>query len=293
MKIACIGIGAVGSIIARELKSMDLDVTLLSRTPRDGFTILEDDEYTLYEYSVEAVGEYAGPAFDIIFISTKTTALKHLLGIIPTISHDHTEVVLCENGIGYDDWFKNSVPAVVYISGQKNEGFIEHFRDSRLIIEDKNYHHLDELIGQLEADDDAQLEIIKSDRFDKLRYEKLLINLGVNTMTALSQNTAQIFQDDDIVDITRQLLNEGKKIINQEREVITDDFIDHSIRLFQSYPGHMGTSMYYDVMERKETEYAFIQKYFYDNKGNLHTPVLDVTYTLLKGYSTGLYNRNN
>src|SRR5690625_7993085 len=85
--------------------------------------------------------------------------------------------------------------------------------------------------------------------------------------------------------MTERLLKEGQEIINRNSEIITDDFIGHSIRLFQSYPDHMGTSMYYDVMEKKETEYEFIQKDFYDNKGDLHTPVLDVTYTLLKAYS--------
>src|SRR5699024_9949109 len=196
-----------------------------------------------------------------------------------------TDVILCENGMGYDDWFKNSIPSVVYISGQKNDDYIEHFRDSRLIIENKRYHHLDELISLLETVEDVELEIIKNDQFEKLRYEKLLINLGVNTMTALSQNTAQIFQDADIVNLTKQLLKEGQEVINRHSEIITDDFIDHSIKLFQSYPDHMGTSMYYDVMDKKETEYEFIQQYFYDNKGDLHTPVLDVTCTLLKGYS--------
>ncbi len=287
MKIACIGIGAVGSIIARELKSMDLDVTLYSRTEQSGFTILENNEYIRYDYPIQSISEHIDETFDVIFISTKATVFRNLVHIIPGMAHEHTDVILCENGMGYDDWFKNSIPSVVYISGQKNDDYIEHFRDSRLIIENKRYHHLDELISLLETVEDVELEIIKNDQFEKLRYEKLLINLGVNTMTALSQNTAQIFQDADIVNLTKQLLKEGQAIINRHSEVITDDFIDQSIKLFQSYPDHMGTSMYYDVIDKKETEYEFIQKYFYDNKGLLHTPVLDVTYTLLKGYTVG------
>lgn len=287
MKIACIGIGAVGSIIARELKSMDLDVTLYSRTEQSGFTILENDEYTRYDYPIQSISDHEDKTFDVIFISTKATVFKYLVDIIPQMSHEHTDIILCENGMGYDHWFKNSIPSVVYISGQKKQDYIEHFRDSRLIIENKRYHHLDELIALLAADEDVELEIIKNDQFEKLRYEKLLINLGVNTMTALSQNTAQIFQDADIVTLTEQLLKEGQEIINRHSEIITDDFIDHSIQLFQSYPDHMGTSMYYDVMDKKETEYEFIQQYFYDNKGDLHTPVLDVTCTLLKGYTVG------
>ena len=134
MKIACIGIGAVGSIIARELKSMDLDVTLYSRTEQSGFTILENNEYIRYDYPIQSISEHIDETFDVIFISTKATVFRNLVHIIPGMAHEHTDVILCENGMGYDDWFKNSIPSVVYISGQKNHDYIDHFRDSRLIL---------------------------------------------------------------------------------------------------------------------------------------------------------------
>ncbi|CAM4228365.1 ketopantoate reductase C-terminal domain-containing protein [Lacicoccus alkaliphilus] len=287
MKIACIGIGAVGSIIARELKVTTLHVDLYSRTGSASFTVYENDEYTTYEYPVDPVDEARNKVYDIIFIAAKATALKYLREIIPEMSHDGTEVVLCQNGMGYDHWFENGVPSVVYISGQKKEDHIEHFRDSRLIIQNEKYRYIDSLIKLIEAEEDIRLEILKVNDFEKLRYEKLLINLGVNTMTALSQNTARIFQDADVVALTRRLLKEGQAVINRRSHVISDDFIDESVKLFKSYPDHMGTSMYYDVMNETVTEYAFIQKYFYDNKGKLDTPVLDVIYTLLKGYAIG------
>lgn len=287
MKIACIGIGAVGSIIARELKKTDFDVDLYSRSASSGFTILENGEYTTYDHPVRPLDEAESATYDIIFIAAKATALEQLRSAVPGFSHGETEIILCQNGMGYDSWFRNSIPAVVYISGQKKEDHIEHFRDSRLIIADEPHHHLDHLIEHIERKGDINLEINKDPHFERLRYEKLLINLGVNTITALSQNTARIFRDADITALTEALLKEGQAVINQKSRIISDDFIEASIRLFQSYPDHMGTSMYYDVMNGTATEYGYIQKYFHDNKGKLSTPVLDVTYTLLKGYAIG------
>ncbi|MCD2136712.1 ketopantoate reductase C-terminal domain-containing protein [Salinicoccus halitifaciens] len=287
MKIACIGIGAVGSIIARELKKTDFDVDLYSRRASSGFTIYENGEYITYNHPVQTIDGARGKRYDIIFIASKATALEHLKPVIPAVSHEGTEIVLCQNGMGYDTWFQNSIPAVVYISGQKKEDHIEHFRDSRLIIADAPRRHLDRLIEHIERDENILLEINKDPEFEKLRYEKLLINLGVNTITALSRNTARIFRDSDITALTEALLKEGQAVINQKSRIINDDFIDESIRLFRSYPDHMGTSMYYDVMNDTATEYEFIQKYFHDNKGHLETPVLDVTYTLIKGYAIG------
>ncbi len=287
MKIACIGIGAVGSIIARELKMTDQHVDLYSRSASGGFTIYENGDYTTYGHTVRPVDEARGIQYDIIFIAAKATALDALRETIPGMSHDQTEVVLCQNGMGYDCWFESRIPAVVYISGRKKEDHIEHFRDSRLIIPDEKYRYIDRLIDLIMQDVNISLEILKDPEFTRLRYEKLLINLGVNTMTALSQNTARIFRDADVTALTRQLLMEGRNVINREGRIITDDFIDEAVKLFRSYPDHMGTSMYYDVMNKTETEYEFIQKFFHEHKGDLETPVLDVTYTLLKGYSVG------
>lgn len=284
MKTACIGIGAVGSIIARELKQLDIDVTLFSREEQDGFTILEDGEYTTYPWHIHPLDSHKSGTYDLIFIAVKATAMKSVSNAVKSMSHDTTEIILCANGMGYDGLFQNPVPSVVYISGQKHPNYIEHFRDSRLIIENTPLPFTDQLIKNIEQHAETELVIEKSSEFKRLRYEKLLINLGVNSMTALTQNTAQIFSDEDILHLTRLLLEEGKNIINQDEQMIDDDFVETSIALYQSYPDHMGTSMYYDVSNKVKTEFEYIQKYFYQHKNDLHTPVLDVVYTLLKGY---------
>lgn len=284
MKTACIGIGAVGSIIARELKKLDTDVTLYSRKASDNFTILENDSYTRYDYPIHALNNRNHAVYDIIFISTKATSLKSLAEIIPEMSHDTTEIILCENGMGYDSWFMHPVPSVVYISGQKHDDYIEHFRDSKLIIDQKPYTHIDKLIEMIHMHPDVELNIEKNTDFKRLRYEKLLINLGVNSMTALTQNTARIFNDSEIISLTRSLLKEGQSIINQKTHMIDDDFVEQALTLYKSYPKHMGTSMYYDVKNQVPTEFEFIQEYFYKNKKGIQTPVLDVIYILLKGY---------
>lgn len=284
MKIACIGIGAVGSIIARELKKLDASITLYSRTKRPHFTILEDEEYTVHHHMVYPLDAHTDETYDIIFIATKATQLKMLSEYVPKMSHASTEIILCENGMGYEQYFTRPIPSVVYISGQKHKDYIEHFRDSRLMIEDKPFQHIDTLISMIKNQPSVVLNITKDGQFEKMRYEKLLINLGVNTMTALTQNTAQIFTDKDIIELTRQLLKEGQNIINQQNEIISDAFIEEAINLYKSYPPHMGTSMYYDVMNKTDTEYQFIQQYFYDHKKDIETPVLDVIYVLLKGY---------
>ncbi|MFC3419641.1 2-dehydropantoate 2-reductase N-terminal domain-containing protein [Salinicoccus hispanicus] len=284
MKIAVIGIGAVGSVIARELKKLNHDTTLFGKSVKEGFTILENGEKHYYPYQIENIEEHEETPFDVIFIATKATALESLSRTIPAMSHHDTEIVLCENGMGFDAFFHSPVPAVVYISGQKHEDMIEHFQDARLLIEDRPYIHLDTLMEDLARSTDAELEINKSDAFLRARYEKLLINLGINSLTALSGNTAKIFDLESVVNLTRSLLEEGMAIINQKENIIDTAFIDTALSIYKSYNREMGTSMYYDATSGTRTEYAFIQKYLHQQKGNLETPVLDMVVALLEAY---------
>lgn len=282
MEIAVVGMGAVGSIIARELKKTEHTVTLFGRKEAAGFTILEDGERMNYPYTIKNINAYdTSVKFDLIFIATKATALKDLSEIIPELCHSGTEIILCQNGMGYDEWFKGSIPAVVYISGQKHSDMIEHFQDSRLIVENKNYTYLDPLIEDIIT---TELEIIKSSDFEKLRYEKLLINLGINTLTGLTGNTAKIFDLEEVAELTAKLLDEGIQIVNQSRKIIDSDFMDKALSIYNDYNREMGTSMYYDITAAKPTEFEFIQKYLHNHKGDVSTPVLDICTVLLGAY---------
>lgn len=284
MQIAVIGIGAVGSVIARELKKLNHDTTLFGKSVKEGFTILENGQKTHYPYRIQDILEYRSEPFDVIFVATKATALETLSPRISAMSHADTEVILCENGMGFDQFFHSPVPAVVYISGQKHDEMIHHFQDARLLVEDRPYLHLDMLIEDLTSSTDAELEIEKSSNFLRHRYEKLLINLGINSVTALSGNTAKIFDLDAVKNLTRSLLEEGAAIINRNEQIIEPAFIDTALSIYTSYNREMGTSMYYDATSGARTEYEFIQKYLHQQKGDLETPILDMVVTLLEAY---------
>src|SRR5699024_12847705 len=109
--------GHVGSLLARELERIDHEVTCLGRTEKSAFTVIGNGESTHYAYDIENINAHSGSLVDVIFIAAKATALKTLSRKMPELCHSRTEIVLCQNGMGYDSWFKNGIPAAVYISG--------------------------------------------------------------------------------------------------------------------------------------------------------------------------------
>ena len=291
MNIGIIGAGAVGSIIAREFFKLPADeirLTLMAQRARDGFTILEDGVKKFHEIKVHDVRTVTD-RFDVLFIAAKTPALFELKETITKITHRDSEIIYALNGMGYDAVFDGGIPSVVYISGQQHHNYIEHFVNQKIILPDNEYQFTDKLIRLIEDDTEVNFELLKSAEFNKMRYEKLLINVGINSMTALSKNTAKIFEDERMVQLTRRLLDESIEIVNQcntDRVRIDRDFTDYAMDMYFSYPRDMGTSMYYDVTANRPTEFKHIQQFIHEMKQghDIASPVLDFVVTLLAAY---------
>ena len=291
MKIGIIGAGAVGSIIAREFYKLPADkveLTLMARSARDGFTILDQGVKTYHEIKVHNISEVTDK-FDVLFIAAKTPALTALKETINNIIHKDSEIIYALNGMGYDAVFDQGIPGVVYISGQQHDDYIEHYVNQKIILPEGKFSYIDKLIELIDSTETVNFELLKSSAFNKMRYEKLLINVGINSMTALSKNTSKIFEDDRTVQLTRQLLTESLAVVNKcntDNVEIDENFIDYAMDMYFSYPRDMGTSMYYDVMANKTTEFEYIQQYVYNMKQDcdIDTPVLDIVVTLLAAY---------
>lgn len=291
MKIGIIGAGAVGSIIAREFHKLPADkveLTLMARSQRDGFTILEQDVKIFHEIKVHNINEVT-EKFDVLFIATKTPALTALQDTINNITHKDSEIIYALNGMGYDSIFDQGIPGVVYISGQQHDDYIEHYVNQKIILPECQFSYIDKLIELIDYTETVNFELLKSSEFNKMRYEKLLINVGINSMTALSKNTSKIFEDERTVQLTKRLLAESVAVVNlcnKDNVEIDDRFIDDAMDMYYSYPRNMGTSMYYDVMANKTTEFKYIQQYVHNMKQgyDIDTPALDIVVTLLAAY---------
>src|SRR5699024_5519976 len=132
----------------------------------------------------------------VVFIATKTPALKMLKDTVDNITHKDSEIIYTLNGMGYDSVFEGGIPSVVYISGQQHDDYIEHFVNQKIILPETDYTYIDELIAMINVRQQVNFELLKSSDFHKIRYEKLVINVGINSVTALSKNTSKIFEDD-------------------------------------------------------------------------------------------------
>lgn len=284
--IAIIGAGAVGSIILHLIsKDKSLNIDIFATNNRD-INLQIDNKKISLPYKTQKLKE-SSKKYDVIFITTKAYTLKDIVPYIDNIMHPETIIIICQNGYSQTERIThpNTFHAVVYISGQKIDDIVIYFRDNQLVL--PNNAHTKKLQSIFLNTD---LDITISDNYLQQIWFKLLVNLGINSMTALTKNTAQVLKVEEVNQILNQLLKEGIAVANKDGLTFNDNTIDEILNIYNGYPDHMGTSMYYDVQENALTEFEFIQGYIYTRARHhqLNTPILDIIYALLKGYQ---YNR--
>ena len=161
---------------------------------------------------------------------------------------------------------------------QKEKDKVTHFRDHKLILKDTPQTQA--LCKKLE---NTPLKIQLTDDIEAAIWYKLLVNLAINSVTALSRSTASVLTVPGIKNLCENLLREGTEIAKFENVIFEEKIVTEIMTIYEGYPSEMGTSMYYDILEDKPLEIEGIQGFLY-NKARLHnlkTPILDTIYPLL------------
>lgn len=276
---AIIGPGAVGSTIAFDLQHNQPNLKLLGRRNQTLNFFVDGNSTEAHQLTVTALSD-CDKKFDVIFIAVKIHQLSKVLTELDHLLHKDTTIILAQNGHGQLSKFKHPFvyQAVVYISGQKENDKVTHFRDHKLIL--KNTPQTEALRKELE---NTPLDIHLTDDIEKAIWYKLLVNLAINSVTALSRSTASVLTIPGINNLCENLLREGIEIAKFENVIFGEEIVTEIMTIYEGYPNAMGTSMYYDILDNKPLEIEGIQGFLY-NKARLHdlqTPTLDTIYPLL------------
>lgn len=276
---AIIGPGAVGTTIAYDLQHNQPNLKLLGRRDQTLDFFVNGNSTEAHQLTVTALSD-CDKKFDVIFIAVKIHQLSKVLTELDHLLHKDTTIILAQNGHGQLSKFKHPFvyQAVVYISGQKENDKVTHFRDHKLIL--KYTPQTEALRKELE---NTPLDIHLTDDIEKAIWYKLLVNLAINSVTALSRSTASVLTIPGINNLCENLLREGIEIAKFENVIFGEEIVTEIMTIYEGYPNAMGTSMYYDILYKKPLEIEGIQGFLY-NKARLHdlqTPTLDTIYPLL------------
>ena len=216
MRYGIIGVGAIGGFYGSKLAYSGQEVHFLSHSDyqyvkEHGMQVDSCDgsfhlnHINVYQYPQDM------PKCDVVIVGLKTTNNHLLKNLLPPVLHEHTVVVLIQNGIGVEADVQQTFPELQLIAGlaficsaKTEPGHVNH--QCYGSINFGNYSCKDEMLLQNIINDFTKAGIkAASVPYEEARWKKAVWNMPFNGMTvALETRTDLLLKNP----ATRQLIRE-------------------------------------------------------------------------------------
>jgi len=298
VKIAVVGPGALGSLLAGLLKAKTKEeVWLIDNSPRrakrirEGGIRIEGMSTVSCAIDVSANPEEVGPC-DLVFICVKSYSTDDACKDIKDLISEKTFILTLQNGIGNVQVLNDHFGPEHIIAGVTNHGatlvgpgHVRHAGKGDTVIG----MYSGKILGPVR---DAANILIKcgfetkiSKDIDSVVWSKLIINIGINALSAITRlKNGMLIKHDGARQILRNSIQEAVRVIKRKRiKLIYDDPIQ-KVELVCKATAANTSSMLQDVLSSKRTEIDYINGAI-TRQGKafgIPTPVNEVLIDLIK-----------
>jgi len=272
MKIVVVGAGAIGSLFAAFLTKSKEELWLLDKNKENAAKInasgisLEGVSGS-WQAKVKTTADIQdiGQA-DLVLICVKSFNTKSAVEQIKPILGQNTKILTLQNGIGNVEIISEIAGEEKVIAGVTNQG-------ATLIEAGKIRHagHGETIIGSIDGKTPVELRAIR-EIFNKVGFEtkmsrdiksliwsKLIINAGINALTAITRlPNGKLTEYEGTRRILRDAVTEAARIAKRKRiKLIFDDPLAKVEAVCEGTSDNL-SSMLQDVLRKKRTEIDFI-----------------------------------
>ncbi|MEK6728177.1 MAG: 2-dehydropantoate 2-reductase [Candidatus Omnitrophota bacterium] len=272
MKIVIVGPGAMGCLFAYYLSKRKEEIWILDKSKERAARINQTG------IIVKGVsGDWQGRArvsadvkeiglADLIIICVKSYDTKDAIAQALGLAGDKTNVLTLQNGIGNIEIIAEVVGNDRVIGGVTNEG--------ATLLDTGSIRHAgkgETVIGRIDGKIPVEMRFIR-EIFNKcgletrisrdikgLLWSKLIINVGINALTAITRlNNGRLIEFEGTRRILREAVTEATRIAKRKRvKLIYDDPLAKVEAVCEATSGNV-SSMLQDILRKKRTEIDFI-----------------------------------
>jgi len=305
MKITIVGAGAIGSLFAaflskskEEIWILDKDKERASRINQQG--IIVEGISGNWQVPVKATADVKEiEKADLLIICVKSYDTKSAVTAAKSLIGEETSVLTLQNGIGNIEIIGEVVGTEKVIGGTTNMG--------ATLLNAGHIRHAgrgETVIGRIDGKIPVEIRLIR-EIFNKAGIEtrtsrdikgflwsKLLINAGINALTAITRlKNGSLLDFEGTRKILRIAVTEGIKVAKRKRiKLIYDDPLAKVEAVCEATAGNI-SSMLQDVLRKKRTEIDFINGVIVRLGQELAIPVpvnsllVDLVKTIEAGYN--------
>ncbi len=298
MKIAIVGPGAIGSLFGTFLLKPKEEVYFLDHNPkrvqklkRDGIKIEGMTRVHTKEMNITDNPNDIGVS-DLVIVCVKSYDTEDAIKKAKPIIGDATQVLTLQNGIGNVQALEEAVGEDRVIGGVTNQGanvvdwgHIIHAGRGDTIIGKKDRKALGPIRDVARTLIRAGFPTKVSKDIDSIIWGKLIINVGINALTALTRlNNGRLLEFDGTRSIMKKAVSEAVKVAKRKRTKLAYDDPIQKVEFVCKATAKNVSSMLQDVLRKRKTEIDFINGAI-ARQGvnyNIPTPVNELLTNLIK-----------
>lgn len=273
MKIAVLGAGAMGCLYGGLLAEGNNEVWLIDiwkdhvdRINKEGLTIQGKSG----DRKVKNIKATTDPneigITDLVLVFVKSTITDKALDGAKNIIGDSTLILTLQNGLGNIEKIASVVGKDNIIAGTTAHGStllepgkILHAGIGATIIGEMNGEKSDRINYIKEVFNESKIETIITDNVLGLIWDKLLVNVGINALTALTQlKNGQLVELEEMEKLLELAVEEGEKVAKAKGiKLISKDSVKHTKEVCR-LTAQNKSSMLQDIINKRKTEIEMI-----------------------------------
>jgi 2-dehydropantoate 2-reductase len=257
-RVAIIGLGSIGGIVAGLLRAADRhDIVACVRRHIAVLTV-ERPEGAV-EVPITALTDPAeAKPVDWVLLCTKAQDTAASAAWLQRLCAANTRVASLQNGIGHAERVQplvgqaTVVPTIVYYNGERLAPDRVRYRRTG----EHDFAAADDADGRAFASllDGTSLVTFVTPDFTTLAWRKLLLNAAANPISALTIQRNHVFRRNDIRDLCHALLEETMMVARADGAKLPADEIEQAMARLLAVPIDAGSSMYFDRIAGRPLE---------------------------------------
>ncbi|MBL7151901.1 MAG: 2-dehydropantoate 2-reductase [Candidatus Omnitrophica bacterium] len=303
MKIVIVGPGALGCLLAALLSKTRQEIWLFDKDPgraaridKSGITVEGISAKMRSPVRAAAESKEIGCA-DLVIIAVKSYDTKAAIINARPLIGNNTKVLTLQNGIGNLETITEIVGSDIVIGGTTNlgatlleEAKVRYAGKGETVIGRPDGKIPVEMRWIRETFDKAGLEIRFSRDIKGLLWSKLILNAGINALTAITQlKNGRLIEIEGARRILRGAVTEATRIAKRKKiKLIYDDPLAKAEAVCEATANNI-SSMLQDVLKHKRTEIDFINGVIvrFGQELNLAVPYNSMLLDLVKSIEAG------
>ena len=276
MKIAVLGVGAIGGVLVGALSKTKSEIICVSRrktarllssglvinTPEGEIEFVDSGRYEVIDSEKKPIYDNYIKSCDFSIVAGKTYSTYELASIANDMTKDEGCVISIQNGLGNIEIISKLMGqdrtiggSITHSSWRSDDGEVNWSGRGSLILGMTSENHDEKIVSLIRALNVAGLNAQWSDEINKILWKKLFINVAINPICAITGlKNGALLENTDLLNQAIMAMDEALTVSQSSGLEFSREDLQRDLIEIIELTSENRVSMLQDIMAGRKTE---------------------------------------